>query len=86
MYVPNKCNESVTGKAWTSRALDTVIGRAKTQIKGKFLFAVAILSFMRLGDHQATDRSLNYSLDMYIYNYIHHISIIHISKLTNIYT
>ena len=46
----NKCNESVTGMPWMCRALDTVIGRAKTQIKGKFLFAVATLSFTRLGN------------------------------------
>ena len=44
--------------AWISRALNTIIGRAKTQIKGKFLLAVATLSFTHLGDHQATDDQL----------------------------
>ena len=41
--------------AWVARALSTIIGRAKTQIKGKFLLPVTTLSFTRLGDHQATD-------------------------------
>ena len=52
IYKPNKCNESFTGMAWMSRALDTVINRAKTQIKGKFLFALTTLSFTRLGNHR----------------------------------
>ena len=51
--------------AWVYRALNTIIGRAKTQIKGKFLFAVATLSFTRLGDHQATDRSFIHTLRHY---------------------
>ena len=61
IYKPSRCNRSVTYMAWISRALNTIIGRAKTQIKGKFLLAVATLSFTRLGDHQAA---------IYIYIYI----------------
>ena len=45
--------------AWVSRALNTAIGRAKTQIKGKFLFAVTALSFTRLGDNQLPDDRLS---------------------------
>ena len=54
-------DKRVTGMAWIYRVLNTIIGRAKTQIKGKFLFAVTTLSFTRLGYHQATDRSFIYS-------------------------
>ena len=55
IYIPNKCNKSVTGMAWIYRALDTIIGRVKMQNKGKFLFAVTTPSFMHLSNHQATD-------------------------------
>ena len=69
IYKPNKCNENVTGMVWISRALDAVIGRAKTRIKGKFLFAVDS-SPKRVKLRVATANK-NLSL-IYIYIYIFH--------------
>ena len=60
IYKLSKCDKSVTGIAWIYRVLNTIIGRAKMQIKGKFCL-LSLLSFMCLGDHQATDRSFIYS-------------------------
>ena len=36
MYKPSRCNKGVIDMAWISRALNTIIGRAKTQMRGKF--------------------------------------------------